>query len=229
MNNLEVEPVGQIVAKDYRAAQVLRAYGLDFCCGGGKPLAEACKSKNISIDEILSDLEIALQDPNSGDNYNDWSLSFLSDYIVQTHHSFVKKNIPELIFYAQKVANRHGNSHPELNKIRDLVEVLANELLSHLKKEEEEAFPQIKTLEQSNGEIKLSDNAFNMLVEEHETAGALMEEIEKLSNQFTPPADACASYQVLYKSLDGFQQDLHKHVHLENNILFLKALKLNKN
>lgn len=227
MNNFELEPVGQIVAKDYRAAQVLRSYGLDFCCGGTKPLAEACKSKNISLNEILSDLEIALSEPNSGVNYDEWSLSFLSDYIVENHHIFVKKNIPELLFYSQKVANRHGEAHPELIKINVLVEKLADELLSHLEKEEEEAFPQIKLLEQSNGEVKLSKDAIEILVDEHETAGAIMEEIQELTNNFTPPANACASYQVLYKSLDGFQRDLHKHVHLENNILFLKALKLN--
>lgn len=228
MKDLSQETVGQIVADDYRAAQVFRAKGLDFCCGGKKTLASVCKAKNIELDEVLKDLSTLSQPSADQHNYNDWDLDFLAEYIVQNHHSFVRKMLPELNFYAEKVARVHGESHPELLEIREKVKLISNELVDHLKKEEEHLFPQIKDLIQEKKSGSVKEALLEILESEHEQAGELMAEIESLTNNFTPPDGACASYRVLFQNLEGFQKDLHKHVHLENNILFPKALAFEK-
>ncbi|MBD3615025.1 MAG: iron-sulfur cluster repair di-iron protein [Gracilimonas sp.] len=223
---LSQKPVGQIVAEDYRTAQVLRSYGLDFCCGGGKTLEKACTSKKIELNEVVSDLKALNMTDNIEDNYNEWSLDFLVDYIVNNHHSFVRKMLPEISFYAEKVARVHGERDPELLDILQNVYLLRSEMMGHLQKEEEELFPQIKELvtQKKTGSVKAA--IIEALEDEHDKAGDLMARIEELSNSFNPPETACASYKVLFQNLEGFQQDLHKHVHLENNILFPKALKL---
>ena len=226
MKNLSQQTVGQIVADDYRAAQIFRAKGMDFCCGGKKTLASVCKSKNIEMDEVLKELSTLSQPSADQHNYNDWDLDFLAEYIIQNHHSFVRKMLPELNFYAEKVARVHGESHPELLEIREKVKLISNELVDHLKKEEEDLFPQIKDLILKNKSGSVKKTLLEVLESEHEKAGELMAEIESLTNNFTPPEGACASYRVLFQNLEGFQKDLHKHVHLENNILFPKALAL---
>lgn len=225
-HSLSQKPVGEIVAEDYRTAQVLRSYGLDFCCGGGRTLEKACTSKKIELEQVISELEALDLMDNTEDNYNEWSLDFLTDYIVNNHHSFVRKMLPEISFYAEKVARVHGERDPELYDILQNVNMLRSEMLGHLEKEEQELFPQIKELvtQKKTGSVKSAIVA--ALEEEHDKAGELMARIEELTNGFNPPSNACASYRVLFQNLEGFQQDLHKHVHLENNILFPKALKL---
>jgi len=226
MNNLLKKPVGDIVAEDYRRAQVLRSYGLDFCCGGGKTLEKACSSKKIEIDDVISDLE-SLKDVGSSEhNYNEWSLDFLTDYIVNNHHAFVRKMLPELSFYAEKVSRVHGDRDPELNEIRELVYVLQKEMMAHLQKEEDDLFPQIKELVRESKTGFVKEAIVEALEDEHDSAGEIMAQIEALTNGFNPPSNACSSYRVLFQNLEGFQKDLHKHVHLENNILFPKALRM---
>lgn len=222
---LSQKPVGEIVAKDYRTAQVLRSYGLDFCCGGGRTLEKACASKKIEIINVLNDLEALDQADNTGDNYNEWSLDFLADYIVNNHHTYVRKMLPEINFYSEKVARVHGERDPELYEIRQRVRLLREEMIGHLQKEEQELFPQIKAMVQTSKAGEVREAVVEVLAEEHDKAGALMAEIEELTNGFNPPKNACATYRVLFQNLEGFQEDLHKHVHLENNILFPKALK----
>ncbi|MCH2451407.1 MAG: iron-sulfur cluster repair di-iron protein [Gracilimonas sp.] len=223
---LSQKPVGEIVAEDYRTAQVLRSYGLDFCCGGGRTLEKACTSKKIELEQVVAEIEALNLADNTEDNYNEWSLDFLTDYIVNNHHSYVRKMLPEISFYAEKVARVHGERDPELYDILQNVQLLRSEMLGHLEKEEQELFPQIKELvsQKKTGSVKSA--IVEALEEEHDKAGELMANIEALTNGFNPPQNACASYRVLFQNLEGFQQDLHKHVHLENNILFPKALKL---
>jgi len=226
MKDLAQQPVGQIVADDYRASQIFRARGLDFCCGGKKTLSSVCKAKSIELDEVLNELNL-LQDSDTGQHhFNEWNLDFLADYIVQNHHKFVEKMLPELTFYAEKVARVHGDSHPELLDVLDKVKTLSYEMIEHMEKEEADLFPQIKELVQQQKVGSVKEALLEVLESEHEKAGELMFEIEALTNNFTPPEDACASYRVLFQNLEGFQNDLHKHVHLENNILFPKALVL---
>ncbi|HUM64399.1 MAG TPA: iron-sulfur cluster repair di-iron protein [Chitinophagaceae bacterium] len=231
------ESLGEIAAKDLRKAQIFKKYGLDFCCGGKKTVKQACAEKGLDVTKVEQELQHADKMPATRPvPYDEWSLDFLADYIVNTHHSYVKKTLPDLRGYAAKVARVHGARHPELLAIHQLVENVNAELSEHLVKEEQVLFPFIRQLVSSanKGESKPAshfgsiENPISMMESEHETAGKDLEQIRKLSNNFAIPDDACASYSLLYRMLEEFEDDLHIHVHLENNILFPKALKLEK-
>jgi regulator of cell morphogenesis and NO signaling len=227
--------VGQIAATDFRKALVFKKFGLDFCCKGNKPLKLACEEKGLDIKEIENEL-LNVEQYNSARSlpYKDWDLDFLAEYIVQTHHSYINKLMPEISAYALKVSKVHGNLHPELVEINKLVEDLFEELKNHMLKEELILFPYIiQMAEYKNntatrpearfGEVQ---NPVGMMESEHDLAGDLMLKINRLSHQYTVPEDACASYTMLYSMLAEFEQDLHLHIHLENNILFPKAIEL---
>ncbi len=231
------ETLGQIVATDLRKAQIFKKYGLDFCCGGKKTVKQACAEKGLDITKIEQELQQADKMPSSRPlPYGDWSLDFLSDYIVNTHHSYVSKNLPDIKAYAEKVMKVHSAEHPELVRINQLVQEIYAELVAHMAKEEKILFPYIKELVSANKNTTLLHAAhfgsvqtpINMMEMEHELVGKNLEEIRMLSSNYLLPADACASYSLLYRLLDEFEDDLHLHVHLENNILFPKALQLEK-
>ncbi|MBS1730915.1 MAG: iron-sulfur cluster repair di-iron protein [Bacteroidetes bacterium] len=232
------ETLGEIAAKDLRKAEVFKKYGLDFCCGGKKTVKEACAEKGLDVTKVEKELQQANQSVSDMRPlpYNDWSMSFLADYIVNTHHSYVKRILPDLEAYADKVARVHGKHHPELLQINELVKDVCEEMAPHLIKEENILFPFIKQLDHNENKTgSLQHNAFksvespiDMMQHEHEIVGRKMEEIRELSNNYEVPADGCASYAFLFKNLDEFEKDLHIHVHLENNILFPKALSKEK-
>lgn len=231
------ETLGQIAAKDLRKAQVFKKYGLDFCCGGKKTVKQACAEKGLDVTKVEQELQQADQLPSTRPlPYGDWSLDFLADYIVNTHHLYVKKNLPDIKAYAEKVTKVHGNHHTELVRIRQLVEDINTELLAHMVKEERILFPYIKELELAKNNRKSLNaahfgtvqNPISMMEMEHENVGQNLETIRELSNNYSLPEDACASYSMLYRMLDEFEEDLHLHIHLENNILFPKALEIEK-
>lgn len=223
------ESLGALAAKDLRKAQIFKKYGLDFCCGGKKTVKQACAEKGLDVTKIEQELQQADKMPATRPlPYDEWSLDFLADYIVNTHHSYVKKVLPDLRSYAAKVARVHGTRHPELLDIHQLVENLSSELSEHLVKEEQLLFPYIKEIVIAKRDIGIEDPV-RMMETEHEMAGRDLEQIRALSNNFSLPEDACASYSLLYRMLEEFEDDLHIHVHLENNILFPKALQLQKN
>jgi len=233
--SLKQSTIGEIVSDNFHAAGVFKEYGIDFCCGGGKLLSDVCESKNIPFDEVADKLkEAPWVNRTSGDNYNDWSPDFLVDYIINTHHTFVRKKTDEMAGYAAKVAKVHGEQHPENVEIFKKFIALSNELMEHLNEEESRVFPLIKKvyrkrqsgLKPDESEIMELKAELSQMVDEHEVAGSLMADIRELSNEFTPPQDACATYRILYQNLAGFEEDLHKHVHLENNILFKKMERL---
>ena len=227
------ETLGQIAAKDLRKAEVFKKYGLDFCCGGKKTVKEACAEKGLDVTRIEKELQQADKLPVAQPlPYNEWSLAFLSDYIVNTHHLFVKKSLPDLAAYATKVAAVHGGSHAELAEIKELVQQMKAEMTTHMAKEEKVLFPYIKSLE---GEASMGAPAIDsitrpvhMMEIEHESVGAKLAEIRKASHDYSIPEEACASYRMLYSMLEAFENDLHIHVHLENNILFPKAIELER-
>jgi regulator of cell morphogenesis and NO signaling len=231
------EPLGQIAAKDLRKAQVFKKYGLDFCCGGKKTVKEACAEKGLDVTKVEKELQQADTMPSSRPlPYGDWSVDFLSDYIVNTHHSYVRKNLPDIKAYAEKVMKVHGSHHPELIRINLLVQEIYAELMAHMVKEEKLLFPYIKELVAATNTTRplhaaafgTVQNPINMMEMEHELVGKNLEEIRELSNNYLLPEDACASYSLLYRMLDEFEDDLHLHIHLENNILFPKALEIEK-
>lgn len=227
--------VGEIAAKDIRKAQVFRKYGIDFCCGGKKTLKQVCDEKG--LDEVVVARELQSQENSRGPRavaYADWSPDFLADYIVNTHHTYVQKTLPELLAYGAKVATVHGPYHPELVRILNLIQELSAELTSHLMKEEQILFPYIQSLVVANREGKSPalphfgtiENPIHMMEDEHEAAGEILEEIRRLSNGYALPPEACASYTLLFNMLQEFEEDLHIHIHLENNILFPKSKEL---
>ena len=221
--------IGEIVAGDFRAAEIFKNAGIDFCCGGKKSLYSACNEKSIDSSVVVKQLKELENVPvNQSQNFNDWDLGFLADYIVNTHHKYVLKTLPELVFYAQKIASVHGSHHPELVVISDLFEKINGELLQHLKKEEEVLFPSIKEVMRSNSnEAKATIlSEINRMSGEHEFAGGAMDKINEITSGYHVPADGCNTYNVTFKLLQQFEDDLHVHVHLENNILYPKALAL---
>jgi regulator of cell morphogenesis and NO signaling len=237
INTESEETLGQIVATDLRKAQIFKKYGLDFCCGGKKTVKQACAEKGLDETKIEQELQQADKMPASRPlPYGDWSLDFLSDYIVNTHHSYVNKNLPDIKAYAEKVRKVHGDHHPELIRINELVHEVYAELTAHMAKEEKVLFPYIKELVAANKNTQplhaaafgTVQNPINMMEMEHEMVGKNLEEIRVLSNNYLLPQDACASYSLLYRMLDEFEEDLHLHIHLENNILFPKALEMEK-
>ena len=225
------ETLGELAVKDLRKAQVFKKYGLDFCCGGKKTVKEACAEKGLDVTKVEKELQQADKNPDFRPvPYDEWNLGFLADYIVNTHHAYVRKSMPDLRQYALKVAKVHGNSHPELIQVQALVEDVYQELSTHMIKEEQILFPFIKQLESGNDKegssVKNIKNPIDVMEHEHELVGKNLEEIRQLTNDYNLPEDACASYNVLFKMLEEFENDLHLHVHLENNILFTKALLL---
>lgn len=233
MSELITKSLAQIVNTNHRAATVFEKYHLDFCCKGKRTLQQACTESEIKIEEVLSDLERTAQGKSIPIHYENMSLTQLADYIVLTHHSYVKKEMPAILSYLEKVAFKHGDRHPEMIRILELFATVKEEMGQHMQKEEQILFPRIKEVEQQLGEGSemIINNSFllspiSMMEQEHDHAGSLLSEIRKLTNDYTPPADACTTYKLSFAALQAFEQDLHQHVHLENNILFPKALRL---
>jgi regulator of cell morphogenesis and NO signaling len=219
--------IGDIVARDFRTASIFREAGIDFCCGGKKTLAETCAEKGIDQDALMEKLENAESVPGTiTHDFNEWQPGFLCDYIVNVHHGYVRKSLPDLVFYTQKIANVHGGHHPELLEVADLFTQVSNELLQHMKKEETLLFPAVKELFSSGSKkAKQTINAeITLLLGEHEFAGGAIDRISAITDGYKLPDDACSSYRITFDLLEKFADDLHIHVHLENNILFPKTL-----
>ncbi len=221
--------IGEIVANDFRTAEVFKEFGIDFCCSGNQSIEDACKDKKINVEALASKLnKVEETEINASQNFKEWKLDFLSDYIVNTHHKTVLRLLPQLTFYTQKIADVHGSHHPELIEIAELFSKINTELLQHLKQEEETLFPSIKEmLKNSSDKAKLIINSeITRMKGEHEFAGGAMDKINRLSINYMVPPDGCNTYTVAFKLLKEFEDDLHIHVHLENNILYPKALGL---
>lgn len=231
------QTVREIALEQPTAIRVFEQFGIDYCCGGRKPLAEACTAGNVEIDAVVAALEAAAKKPNPDiENWAGKSLESLSSHIVAIHHAYVKRELPRLAQLAQKVVNRHGSTRPELPTIAETLARLDEELTQHLAKEELVLFPYIAGLEQSVsiGSPKPHScfgtvaNPIAMMTQEHDAAGTLLAEIRRLSGNFTTPEDACPTFHAFYDGLREFEQDLHQHIHLENNILFPRAIELEK-
>lgn len=227
--------IGEMVVADYRKAEVFRQFGIDYCCGGKKPLEEVCQKKNIDPAAVWQALEnLNKQAENQEENWTDKPLQELTAHIVGVHHQYVLQALPMLNELTIKVARVHGERHPELIEIAQHFYAIAQELQMHMQKEEHILFPFIEKMAAARQEERplptpmfgSVSNPIHMMESEHESAGEAMEAIRQLSADFTPPAEACTSYRVLFAKLEEFERDLHRHVHLENNILFPRALQL---
>ena len=226
--------VAQLVTENIKTAHVFKKYGIDFCCGGGISVKKACEKKGVDFSQLERELSDVDKEVTRAYNYDAWDLSFLTDHIINVHHKYVEESIPILLQYAAKVAKVHGNHYTEVVRVNELYVEVANELSSHLRKEEQVLFPYIKQLVQADkdgqkagrppfGTVK---NPINVMEDDHQQVGDIFKEIARLTNNYTPPEEACNTFRALYAKLDEFEQDLHHHIHLENNILFPKAQQL---
>lgn len=227
--------IGEMVAQDYRAASVFGKHGIDFCCKGHRTLQEACERKGFSQEQIQSELKNVLQEPPANAiDFKTWPLDLLTTYIEKTHHRYVEKQIPVLLQFLEKLCKVHGERHPELFEINSLFKLSAGDLAQHMKKEELILFPFIQKMvkaQKDNQPIQephfgTVENPIAMMQDEHTVEGDRFATIATLTDGFTPPEDACSTYKVAFQMLKEFEQDLHKHIHLENNILFPKAIEL---
>jgi regulator of cell morphogenesis and NO signaling len=223
--------IGELVAADYRTAEVFTGFGIDFCCKGNLSIQEACERKKISVSELLSALnDVQLQLGSFAIDYNSWPIDLLADYIEKKHHRYVAEKTPVIMKYLHKVCSVHGKEHPELLLIAEEFNGCASALAAHMKKEELILFPFIRRMAVSGNSVAAPfgsvENPIDMMKHEHELEGERFERIAVLSNDYTPPAEACDTYRVTYALLKEFEDDLHTHIHLENNILFPKALEL---
>lgn len=235
MENLVNEKIGDIVAKNFHAAAVFSKYGLDFCCGGGKSVQEAATKKSVDLDKLTEELKAVLSEPNETHiDYAAWPADLLASYIEKTHHRYVREKAPVILAYLNKLCQVHGSRHPELLEVNRLFQECAKELIQHLLKEERILFPYI--VQMINSEIDHTqlaaapfgsiENPIHMMEHEHDAEGERFEKIAKLTDNYAVPADGCSTYRVTYEMLKEFEDDLHKHIHLENNILFPKSIAL---
>ncbi len=215
---------------------VFEKLGIDYCCGGNRPLDEACAAANVNFDQVLKSLEAAIAEPArpSDRELRSGSLAELISHIVRTHHVFVRTQVPDIASLIEKVNSKHGVNHPELGNIRTVFHGLGEELMAHLMKEENVLFPYIERMEESVIQrdpilpppFGTVANPVRMMEHEHDNAGIALRILRDASQNFTPPADACTSFRALYTALANFEKDLHQHIHLENNVLFPRAIEM---
>lgn len=238
MNITKDSVIGMVVADDYRAAGVFEQAGIDFCCNGNRTIEAACKEQNMSPDRLLVNLQMVLDSSARKDDavsdYKSWPLDLLADFIEKKHHRYVTAQIPVIQAFLEKIVRVHGHNHPELAEIKGLFDASAGELTAHMKKEELMLFPFIRKMVQAkqagNNDVAAPfgtiQNPIRMMMHEHDGEGERFRRIKDLSNQYTSPADGCNTYRAAYATLKAFEDDLHLHIHLENNILFPKSIEL---
>lgn len=228
------QTIGEVVAQDFRTAPVFEKYGLDFCCGGKQSIESACNDAGVDIEALLTALKQIEGEHKSNIDYNAWPIDLLADYIEKTHHRYVVQQIPLLRAYLEKISHVHGDRHPELLEIKMLFDECAIELTSHMQKEEKVLFPFVRNMVsvKQSADANLTvpfgtvQNPIGMMMHEHDAEGERFRKIAQLSNQYALPADGCSTYKVAMDALKAFENDLHLHIHLENNILFPKAVAL---
>ncbi|HEX5708597.1 MAG TPA: iron-sulfur cluster repair di-iron protein [Pyrinomonadaceae bacterium] len=217
------------------APRVFEKLKIDYCCGGGRSLGEAARLAGVGVDEVARLLDEAASAPaDMPPGIKSGTLTELVDYIVDKHHTFTREEMGRITALAEKVASKHGDRHPELVRVRALFAQLCDDLRPHMFKEEMVLFPYVKGLEMASVEGRARpyapfgtvSNPVRMMMSEHDTAGDLLRELRATTTDYAVPADGCISYQTLYRALAEFEADLHQHIHLENNVLFPRAVAL---
>lgn len=236
MEILDSQVIGDLVAQNYKTASVFKKFKIDFCCNGNRTISEACERKNLDAKVLINELNHTITNQEQNIDFNNWELDLLADYIEKTHHRYVVSKIEEIKPFLNKVVRVHGEHNPELKEIELLFNQSAQELTQHMQKEEMVLFPFIRNMISSKIEQKpllfphfgSVENPIAMMKHEHQNEGERFEKIAELSNNYTPPLHACNTYRVTYALLKEFEDNLHQHIHLENNILFPKAIELEK-
>jgi len=239
MSVMTARTVREVAVENPAATRIFEKFGIDYCCGGTQLLDQACATAGISVHQVLDALEMEEEAARAATQIHDWQsepLSELVDHIKSTHHKFTREETVRLDALLNKVCSVHGKNHPELFEVQSTLAGLAQELGTHLLKEEMVLFPYIVRMEEAviqrepvlPAPFGTVENPVAMMEHEHDSAGNALRAMRKASNDFALPADACASYQTLYKALEAFEADLHQHIHLENNILFPRAIAMEK-
>jgi regulator of cell morphogenesis and NO signaling len=239
MGVITEKTVRELALENVVATRVFERLGIDYCCGGNRTLEQACHAASISVDQVLKSLEEARLSPSANSKDRNWQTEPLGDlvsHITTTHHKYTRNEIARLGPLFAKVCSVHSNNHPELLRLRDIFARLCHELTSHMMKEEMVLFPYIIRMEEAAIEkapilpppFGTVQNPVAMMEHEHDSAGHALHALREISQGYTAPADACVSYQTLYKALAELERDLHQHIHLENNILFPRAIEMEK-
>lgn len=233
MTGLKSKSLAQIVNENYKTAHVFEKYHLDFCCKGKRLLQQACDEVRLPVDQVISELENVTNNSKVTTDFHDMTLTQLVDYIVQTHHGYVKTEMPLIYSYLQKIASKHGKNHPEMLKVFNAFAELKDDMTEHMEKEETILFPRIRMIElysHENSAVQINRSYFEspmtIMEQEHDNAGDILVQLRQLTNDYNLPADACTTYRLSFAAMQAFELDLHQHIHLENNILFPKTLTL---
>lgn len=232
------QTVAEIARQHPATVRVFESLGIDYCCGGGSPLEDACSKGNVPLDRVLAELSEAIV-ARPAPEESHWmtaSIADLSTYIVEQHHGFAKRELPRISALAEKVEQRHAHMHPELHQIRELVLSVNSEMSVHMLKEEQVLFPRLKVVEDAARAGKQPPPAFfgalinpiRHMMSDHDDTGKMLLSIRGLSRDYQIPEDACESFRALYEGMEALEKDLHQHIHLENNILFPRALEFEK-
>lgn len=229
--------VREVAVQVPESTRLFETLQIDYCCGGNRPLTQACATAGVEVNNVIEQLR-ALEKSEPGNeaavDFQKVSLTELITHIVETHHVFTKSEMSRIQALAEKVLGAHGANHPELLKVVELFERLCADLKPHMFKEEQILFPYIAAMELAEirhlpdpfapfGTVK---NPIRMMTMEHDVAGDILRELRGVTADYQVPSDGCISYQTLYQALEGFEKDLHQHIHLENNMLFPKAVEL---
>jgi len=226
--------VREVAARIPESTRLFETLQIDYCCGGNRPLTEACASAGVEVDNVMEKLS-ALGESAPGDGAIDFqklSLTELITHILETHHVFTKSEMDRIQALVTKVIAAHGANHPELLTVGELFQRLCADLKPHMFKEEQILFPYIVRLAETQDQTLLLapfgtvKNPIRMMMMEHDTAGDILRKLRAVTSDYQVPSDVCISYQTLYQALEGFEKDLHQHIHLENNVLFPKAVEL---
>ena len=216
--------VGEIVAERPAQSRIFQAYGIDFCCAGGRTLREACERKGVAAEAVVEQLEAELRDkPDPESNPADLPPSELVDHIIETHHAFLRSELPRVHAMAERVAQVHGPHTPSLVEVHQVFIAMMAELADHMMKEEQVLFPAIKSMARGEAVPMPLDGPIACMLHEHDDAGAALARLRELTNGFQPPAEACNTYRALFAGLSDLEEDLHRHIHLENSVLFPAA------
>jgi regulator of cell morphogenesis and NO signaling len=239
MSVMTARTVREVAVENSAATRVFEKFGIDYCCGGNQLLEQACGKAGVPVDDVLDALEMEAEAARAASQIRDWQnepLSELVAHVKNTHHKFTREEMVRLTALLQKVCSVHGKNHPELFELQSAFAGLARELTTHMMKEEMVLFPYIVRMEEAviQSEPVLPppfgtvENPVAMMEHEHDAAGNALRAMREASNQFALPADACVSYRTFYGALQAFEADLHQHIHLENNILFPRAIAMEK-
>lgn len=219
--------VGELVAERPGRSRIFQTFGIDFCCQGGITLTEACLKRSVALDTVVEQLEAEASEPaEAAQNPATLPPADLADYIVSRHHDFLRSEMPRLHAMARRVASVHGGHTPSLVTVYEVYNTLQLELDEHIQKEEAVLFPAIRAMATKSGatssDQSLTDTVAEML-REHNEAGAGLAELRRLTHDYEPPAEACNTYRALFAGLADLEEDLHRHIHLENHVLFPAA------